>query len=310
MLNIPTIDFKDYNEADPGTVAALADKVASALGTAGFMSIRNLGISQEQVSQAFKAAEWFFLQDLSKKQRASYATAGENFGFQEVGIEHLDPTQPADIKETFTMRNVLNHDPDDSRWPSDEFRKTVTLFYKACIEVAYRIQRVCASALSVDQEFFVDYHQGENVTLRLLYYPADQDGPVESGQLGAGAHTDYGMLTLLFQNGIGGLQVQDGSGVWHDVDPDPETILINTGDLMERWTNGRFRSTCHRVQPKVGAQGRFSIAMFVDPDSATPVTVLRSCLADDEVPRFPEITAGEYIQERIEASHRSGVPLS
>ena len=107
MLNIPTIDFKDYNEADPCTVAALADKVASALGTAGFMRTRNLGISQEQVSQAFKAAEWFFLQDLSKKQRASYATTGENFGFQEVGIEPDIEVSPQPLELVADARRRL-----------------------------------------------------------------------------------------------------------------------------------------------------------------------------------------------------------
>ena len=118
---------------------------------------------------------------------------------------------------------------------------------------------------------------------------------VKEGQLGAGAHTDYGMLTLLFQDKIGGLQVFD-KGVWLDVDPIEDTIVVNTGDLMERWTNGRFKSTLHRVQPRIGASPRSSIAVFVDPDTDTPVEVLASCIDEDHPARFEPITAGEHIQ--------------
>ena len=126
---------------------------------------------------------------------------------------------------------------------------------------------------------------------------------IENEQLGAGAHTDYGMITLLFQHGVAGLEVQDSEGHWHEVEPESDAIVINTGDLMERWTNGRYRSTPHRVQPKIGAEDRYSIAMFVDPDTETPVKVLESCLSPGESPRYPEVTAGEHIQERIRASH-------
>jgi len=110
---------------------------------------------------------------------------------------------------------------------------------------------------------------------------------------------------MLFQKDIGGLEVQDAEGAWHPVAPENDAIVINTGDLMERWTNGKYRSTPHRVQPKQGDVDRYSIAVFVDPDTQTPVKVLDSCLEAGERPNFPEVTAGEHIQERIRASHGS-----
>ena len=307
---IPIIDFRHYDESHAASIASLAEQVASALTSEGFMGIQNLGIDQSDIERTFEVAEWFFSQELSMKKLSSYAAAGENFGFQEVGIEHLDPTAPADIKETFTMRNLLNHDPADRRWPNDLFRETMIAFYQICLESAYRVQRVCAKALSLEPDYFVQKHQGENVSLRLLYYPADTSYSVAPRQLGAGAHTDYGMLTLLFQNGVGGLEIRDSDGRWQAAEPEADTILINTGDLMERWTNGRFRSTPHRVKSKVGHNARFSIAMFVDPDSATPIQVLDSCLDHRKSEASPLITAGEYIKKRIEASHRRGVPAS
>ncbi len=302
MIKIPTIDFSCYDENDDAAMAALADEVYQALSTAGFMKITNSGISPDEIDAAFELAHWFFRLPEPQKSRSAYGSASENFGYQSVGVETLDPTQPADLKQTFTMRDVPRHDAADPRWPSDNFRTGVTGFYESCLQAAYRIQRVFSIALDQPRDFFTQYYGGENVTLRFLYYPSQASNEVEKGQLGAGAHTDYGMITLLFQRDVSGLEVQDAAGRWHGVSPEADAIVINTGDLMERWTNGKFRSTPHRVQPRTDGQDRFSIAMFVDPDSATPVRVLDTCLAEGEAPRFPEVTAGEHIQQKISAT--------
>ena len=300
---IPTIDFKAYDEQDDAALDDLASEVSDALTRSGFMKVMNLGITSVQIDHTFALSKWFFSLSEEEKSTSAYVSSEENFGYQSLGLERLDPSKPADLKQTFTLRDLLRHDKQDPRWPTPEFRDELTNFYKACLEGAYRIQRVFSKALGLERDFFVQYHQGENVSLRLLYYPSSGIDDVAEGQLGAGAHTDYGMITLLFQNDIGGLEVQDGEGTWHSVTPENDAIVINTGDLMERWTNGKYRSTPHRVQPKLGDVDRYSIAVFVDPDTETPVRVLDSCLKPGEKPGYPEITAGEHIQERIRASH-------
>lgn len=302
MVFIPTIDFSCYDEGNDPALQALAEQVQSALTSSGFMKITNL-VSQAEIDRAFERSDWFFSRSEEEKMASAYTSAEENFGYQGLGVEHLDPSKPADLKQTFTMRDLQRHDPADARWPTPDFRDDMTSFYRSCLDGAYRIQRIFSKALGLDPEFFVRYHNGENVSLRLLYYPSAGYRSVESGQLGAGAHTDYGMITLLFQRGVSGLEVQDADGQWHPVEPDSDAIVINTGDLMERWTNGRYRSTPHRVQPKLGGEDRYSIAMFVDPDTETPVRVLDTCLGPGESPKYPEVTAGEHIQERIRASH-------
>ena len=300
---IPTIDFEAYDEQDDAALDDLASQVSDALTRSGFMKVMNLGITSVQIDHTFALSKWFFSLSEEEKSTSAYVSADENFGYQSLGVEHLDPSKPADLKQTFTLRDLLRHDKEDPRWPTPEFRDQSTNFYKACLEGAYRIQRVLSKALGMDRDFFVQYHQGENVSLRLLYYPSSGIDDIAVGQLGAGAHTDYGMITLLFQKDIGGLEVQDEEGTWHPVTPENDAIVINTGDLMERWTNGKYRSTPHRVQSKLGDVDRYSIAVFVDPDTETPVKVLDSCLKPGEKPGYPEITAGEHIQERIRASH-------
>ncbi len=295
---IPIIDFSAADEPQ------LAVEIDRALADIGFMMVTGLDIDPRLLAQVYAVSKQFFTGPAGVKQRCAYQSAAENFGYQGLQQENLDPTAPADIKETFTMRNILNHPLPDARWPDPEFRELITRFYRDVLQAGHQLQRVLARALEVPSDFFTRVHNGENVTLRLLYYPDKGIDHIEPGQLGAGAHTDYGLITLLFQDDVGGLQVLDKQQQWIDVPPVAGGIVINSGDLLELWTNGRYKSTLHRVQPKIGASERLSIAMFIDPDSATRVWVLDSCVDADHPPQFTPITAGEHLQQKIEASHK------
>ena len=153
------------------------------------------------------------------------------------------------------------------------------------------------------KDFFVKFHSGQNISLRLLHYPACDSSEVQDSQLGAGAHTDYGLTTFLFQDSVGGLEICDKNGDWQEIKPDKSVVLINSGDLLERWTNGKYRSTLHRVKPMTRGKDRFSIAFFVDPDSDTEIKVLESCIDAGTPRKFSDINAGEYIQGKLENSH-------
>lgn len=305
MHQIPVIDFSHFDPRRPEAIAALARDVDQALAEIGFMAIRNLGIPGNDITEVFAAARAFFEGEDEQKAGCAYRSASENFGYQGIAQEHLDPMAPADLKETFTMRNLTRQELGADRWPDARFATRMKAFYTQCLQASFRLMRVLAAALNVPPEFFVQHHSGENVTLRLLHYPAVAADSLQAGQLGAGAHTDYGLLTLLFQQAIGGLEVQAADGAWLQVAAEPDTIVINAGDLLEVWTNGRYRSTLHRVQPILGHQTRQSIAMFVDPDSATHVEALPSCRESGTAARFAPTTAGEHLQARIEASHKA-----
>lgn len=298
-MQIPVIDFKDFDLDDEAEMQNLADQVKTALTGSGFMSLKNLGISTELRERMFAGSKNFFDLPIEEKRRIPFTGPADNFGYQGVREEHLDPKTPPDLKESITMRNPLSRT--DADWPDEEFRDLLFEFFRACLDSVKKVQRVFAKALDVEQDFFVDCHTGENITMRCLHYPplsADLEG-----QLGAGAHTDYGMLTFLFQDMVGGLQVQDkNTGEWLDVKPVEDTILINTGDLMERWTNGSFLSTNHRVQPRGGVGDRYSIAIFFDPDTDTLIKCLPSCMSEDMPSKYPVVTAGEHILQKIEAT--------
>jgi isopenicillin N synthase-like dioxygenase len=295
-MTLPLVDFA--HTADPGA------SIDAGLADYGFLRLANIGIEPDELDEVFATSAAFFRSDAAFKRQFLYRSAVENFGYQGLLEENLDPTAPADLKETFTMRNILRSPLGDERWPSPQFREVMTRFYAHALSCAHDIQRRMAEPLGVPEDFFVRVHSGETVTLRLLYYPSSGAPQPDPAQLGAGAHTDYGFLTLLFQHGVGGLQVMDSQGNWIDVPPRGDAVVVNSGDLLEHWTNGKYKSTLHRVIAKTGDRDRLAIAMFLDPDADTVVEVLPSCVSPDNPARFAATSAGAHLQSKLEATHK------
>lgn len=300
-MDIPIIDFSSYDPHNMDANQALAAEVDAALTTYGFIAGRNVGVSQELLQQTFDYTKAFFARPMDAKRPYAYTDPKANFGYQPILSETLQPGKPADLKEAFTMRDLLGHYDDVSAWPDEQFRELARRFFEACTNASHRVLRVFALALGADPEYFVRLHSGENVTMRFLHYPAI-GFDVEAAQMGAGAHTDYGAITLLFQDAIGGLQLRCGDNEWVDVPPIAQTVNINTGDLMQRWSNGRYPSTEHRVVPKIGHTDRYSIAFFTDPDDDTLVECLPSCVSAAQPAAYAPIRAGDHIQQKIDAS--------
>lgn len=298
---LPIVDISSFDRRS----AQIVQSVQRALSESGFMYIVGHGLDQPLIHGAFAVARRFFALPRSQKERFAYTDVASNFGYQGIEAERLDPSSQPDLKEAFTMRNALGVATRADRWPDDGFRDTTLALYENGIALAHRLLSIMAAGLVLPLDFFQSRHGGENITLRLLHYPANLPARSQS-QLGAGAHTDYGSITLLLQDDVGGLELLGADGEWREAPPIPDAIVINTGDLMERWTNGRFRSTVHRVRPIAGTRDRYSIALFVDPDSAVPVECIESCADPRQGMKYPAITAGEHLRQKIAATH--GLP--
>ena len=271
-----------------------------ALREDGFVQLTCPAFDWSLVNTVFDEAAWFFDQDVAFKRTFAYRSAAENFGYQGFGDEALDPSSgAADRKETFTMRGLMERAPHRS-WPSETFQQTMVGFYVTCFGFAKNVMECLAAIGGLQTDFFVRAHSGENVTLRLLYYP---EGEV-TGEVVAGAHTDYGLMTLLFQDGVGGLQVESRPGHWLDIDSAVDAVVLNTGDLMARWSNDRFPSTRHRVCRR-SSMARLAVAFFCDPDSQTLVDVQPGFMAEGDSVRYAKTTAGEHIQAKLLASHHA-----
>ncbi len=312
-LRPTVVDFE--HSQDP------SHELHNALLENGFVAVRNCGISAEQLAAVFHSAHLFFAQGAATKDLARYRDTQKNFGYQPMHSEALDPAEAADSKESFTMRNVIS--AANPPGAPDGFGATANAMFAACSASAMHIITLLETALGAPQGSITANHTGENMTLRYLHYPVvatdaklstaedctDDYKSVQKNQkkceLGAGAHTDYGTITLLFSDGVAGLQLRDSAGDWRDVDVAAGDVLVNTGDLMSVWSNGLYPSTLHRVQPRVSQPARFSLAFFVDPDSATRVSPLPCCVTEARPATTTGVVAGEHIQKRIEASQRT-----
>jgi isopenicillin N synthase-like dioxygenase len=181
------------------------------------------------------------------------------------------------------------------------FRAAITQYDAALQTLARRMTRMIAVALGLGPEALDRYFVRPTTFLRLLHYPPtppDTDGK----QYGSAPHTDYGFITILAQDRTGGLQVRSRDHDWIEATPIDGTLVVNIGDMGSRWTNGRWRSTPHRVINRSGGD-RYSMPYFYDPDTAETIECLPTCCSADNPPRFPRVRYGDYLMERIDANY-------
>lgn len=312
-MNIPIIDFTPFLEDEPAGKQSVAQEIYQACHQVGFMYLINHGVPQPKIDQAFEQSEQFFGLPLAQKQEIAWSAATSNRGYIGIERERLDEAQPGDLKEAFNVgREILANGQSTvtlaaNQWPvgQHEFKTTISDFFEVCTTAANRVFRAFAMALKMPETFIADKHQSCSYTLRLLHYPPPTVVS-KPGQMRAGAHSDYGTLTLLFQDNVGGLEVQLADQTWIAAPSIPNAILINTGDLTQRWSNDVFRSTKHRVVlPKGEKLGcdRYSIAFFCQPDPDTEISCFPTCQSENNPPRYAPIKAGDYLLSRLQATY-------
>ncbi|NJO78642.1 MAG: isopenicillin N synthase family oxygenase [Cyanobacteria bacterium RM1_2_2] len=296
---IPIIDFSAFSTADRATQLKVAAQINQACQTFGFFYLHQTGVSAIQIDQTFAQTKAFFDLPLALKTQVSRSPE-TNCGYLPLASERLNPARLGDLKEAF---NIGDH----TLWPTEpsQFRPVVELFYQTCIQqVALPLLQALALALQLPDTFFIDRH-GKNFFLRLLHYPAVEQAA--ANQLRAGEHTDYGTVTLLFQepDAVGGLEI-DAQGHWMPAPVIRDTILVNIGDALQRWTNHRFCSTPHRVVFPEGVnsrRSRYSMALFCDPNPDVEIACLPTCQTADAPPLDPPIRYQDYLQSRFAATY-------
>ncbi|MEB3232483.1 MAG: 2-oxoglutarate and iron-dependent oxygenase domain-containing protein [Leptolyngbyaceae bacterium] len=314
-VDIPIIDFSPFLNDNPEGKQQVAQTIYHACHEVGFMYLKNHGVPQGAIAQAFEQSHQFFALPTEEKQKIAWSSETSNRGYIGIERERLDEHQPGDLKEAFNVGRAIS--PEElagadaalvlNKWPEghDGFKGTISDFFEVCAEAASRVFRAFAIALDMPETYIVDQHQSKGYTLRLLHYPPMNTVP-KPGQIRAGAHSDYGTLTLLFQDDVGGLEVQTKSGEWLAAPSIPGTILINTGDLTERWSNDVFRSTKHRVglpTAEKAGRDRYSIAFFCQPDADANIVCFPSCQSEDNPPRYAPIKSGDYLLSRLQATY-------
>lgn len=311
---IPVIDFAPFLHGDATAKAQVVRQIGAACRDTGFFYVINHGVPAELVAQVYAQAKRFFALPAAQKAEIAIENSPCHRGWFRLGGENLDPvrqTQGGDLKEGIKIGRDLPathplvlaqtplHGP--NQWPSlPGFREVMQTYFAAMEGLGRELLHAFALALGIPETYFDTWLNTPMTTLGPLHYPP-QTGRITEAQIGAGAHTDYGCLTMLAQDDAGGLQVRGKSGAWLAARPIPGAFVINIGDMMERWTNGVFASNAHRVVNTSGRE-RYSIPFFFDPDFSAPVECLPTCLPPGEAPKYAPTTAGKHLLDKINAS--------
>ncbi|PKU74923.1 Flavonol synthase/flavanone 3-hydroxylase [Dendrobium catenatum] len=285
----------------------------------GFFYVVDHGISQEFMDEVFFQSKKFF--DLPLPEKMKLLRNEKHRGYTPPLDELLDPENQVhgDYKEGYYIGvEVPEDDPQaekpffgPNQWPSKHilpgWRRVMEQYHQEALRVSRSIAKIIALALDLDADFFDKPEMlGDPIaTLRLLHYERDKASNPVKGIYGCGAHSDYGLITLLATDDVVGLQIcKDKDArpqIWEYVAPLKGGFIVNLGDMLERWSNGVFRSTLHRVI--VDGQERYSMAYFVEPSHECLVKCLPSCTSETNPPKYPPVTCAAYLRQRYKDTH-------
>ena len=305
---IPVLDFGRFTSGRDRE-GFVADLGAAARGP-GFFLLTGHGVDPALQTRVFDQADRFFGLPAARKREVSILKTPHYRGWAHDGLESLDETSGlTDRKESFNIgfdlpaddARVLAGEPfrGVNQWPDlPEFRETMRAYYDAALALGVRLCRAVALDLGLAEDHFDHAFHEPLAALRLLHYPTASGA---EGEIGAGAHSDYGVVTLLMTDGEPGLQVRPRDGDWTDVPHVAGAYVVNIGDCLMRWTNDIYASTPHRVLPP--KRQRRSVAMFVE---ANPDTVI-AALPGTGAPKYAPIRAADYLTSRLDATYNETV---
>ena len=318
VATIPVIDFEPCFAGQRGAREAAAAELHRALEDVGFFVMVNHGVPLSLIERTFAEARRFHDQPLDRKMALRMNEHNNGYmaqGRYAVWPSGVNANDKPDLNEAFFCKRERGaEDPllasgrrfvGPNRWPDDMpgFRESVLAYTDAMDHLSRRVLPVCAVALELAPNAFDAAFAESQFSFRLSHYP-----PVaaEPNQFGIAPHTDANFLTFLAQSEVPGLQVRMPSGEWLDVPYVPGSYAVNSGDMMVRWTNGRFKSSPHRAVPPVGRH-RYAIPFFLGPHIDTTIECLPTCQGPGDPPRFPPITYEAYLTWWYDANYNASV---
>ncbi len=303
MIELPVIDATGLNGRDCAARARLAGEIGRVCREIGFFYLAGHGLPPAFLDQVMAATRAFFALPQAQKEALKISAGSDNCGYVGLRAEALDPGNNVDDKEAFNIRVDPPWAPPARAglWPElTGFALTMTDYFHRLLRLGVDLHRPIARDLGLADDFFEASFSQPMATLRLLHYPPASARA--DGGFGAGAHTDYGNLTLLLTDDAGGLEVQQHDGTWIAVPHIPGAFVCNIGDCLMRWTNDAYRSTTHRVTNPAG-RDRYSMAFFLDAAADALVEAIPGCTGPGNPARYPPVRAGDYLASRFAATY-------
>lgn len=308
---IPSLDLADFTSGDAQRKNKFVQQLGSAYNNIGFVAIKNHYLTDELSAKLYSTIKKFYaLPDAVKQKYEIPGLAGQR-GYISKGKEHAKGRNTGDLKEFYHVgQEVLDNDPikkeyPDNVWPDEipEFREIALDVYKRLEKTGVQMLKAIALYLNLPENYFDDkVHHGNSILRPIHYFPIEDPDSVPEDAVRAAEHGDINLITLLMGASADGLQVLRRDGKWIPITALPEQLVVNVGDMLERLTNKKLKSTIHRVvnPPRhLMNTPRYSIPFFMHPRSEMDLTALSSCVDAQHPKLWDDITAGEFLNQRL-----------
>ncbi|EWH14675.1 2OG-Fe(II) oxygenase [Cellulophaga geojensis KL-A] len=308
MSSIPSVNLQEFLSDDKTQKEKFIKEIGSAFENIGFVALSGHFLSDELVADLYEEIKIFFNQPQELKDSYEIEGIGGQRGYTSFGKEHAKGKKEGDLKEFWHFGQYVENDPKlEAEYPDNVIVKEQPKFnavgketFKMLEKTAKYVLRALALHLNLEETYFDDYIKNGNSILRPIHYPPIKDEPKNAVR--AAAHGDINLITLLMGAHGKGLQVKNHNGEWVDAIARPDQLMINVGDMLSRLTNNKLKSTIHQVvnPPKeLWGTSRYSIPFFMHPVSEMPLNCLENCVDENTPKQFDDITAGEFLHERL-----------
>lgn len=308
MTNIPSVDLKLFLSNNQDIKQNFVNQIGSAYEEIGFVSLKNHFLDEKLMSDLYREVKAFFDLPVSVKKKYEREDLAGQRGYVSFGKEHAKGRTQGDLKEFWHFGQEPEKDTNLSEtYPENieveelpDFYATGMKAYQALEKTGIYVLRALALYIGLEETYFDHWAKNGNSILRPIHYPPITEEP--RGAERAGAHGDINLITLLMGASTGGLQVKRKDGEWIDAIPEEDELVINVGDMLERHTNNKLRSTIHRViNPPLEQwdKPRYSIPFFMHPRSDMKLDCLKQCIDDNHPKQYNDITAGEFLNQRL-----------
>jgi len=308
MHNIPVVDLADFITGNVYQKENFIALLGKAYEEVGFVAVKNHGIPDELIADLYKEVERFFSLPVQSKEKYKRPELAGQRGYTSFGTEHAKGYEAPDLKEFFQFGQVVeDNDPVKDQYPDNVFVDEIPAFtptmlaaYKAFETSGTYLLQAIALFLDLDEHYFDSHIHNGNSILRAIYYPPITKAPKSA--IRAEQHEDINLITLLVGASADGLQILNMQNDWVPVTSLPEQIVVNVGDMLQRLTNNRLKSTTHRVvnpDKEHWGKPRYSMPFFLHPRSDMSLASLDSCITAFSPKLYADYTAGEYLDERL-----------
>jgi len=306
-MSIPSVDLADFLSGDAVKKNDFVQKLGKAYEEVGFVAVKNHGVPDELIADLYKYVQEFFSLPLDHKRTYEIPELAGQRGYTSFGKEHAKGSDAPDLKEFFQYGQVPRDNFKEEDYPGNVqvgevpvFNRTFDDAYRAFEKSGTALLQAIALYLGLDEHYFDGFVHNGNSILRAIHYPPITNEPASA--IRAEQHEDINLITLLVGASADGLEILTKQGEWVAVTSLPEQIVVNVGDMLQRFTNNKLMSTTHRVvNPKreLWHTSRFSIPFFLHPRSSMSLHCLDTCVDEEHPIAYEDATAGEYLDERL-----------